>query len=68
MIEIHDDMLPAIQLLEKIGYRIVRTVYNNDSDSSDGVTVFLSRRHRTGMRLAQVERTGSGKLIMHSCE
>ena len=54
----------AITKLERTGYRVVRIVPNGE-EAGGGYTAFLSKRLRTGLRLAQVEIDADGQVTTH---
>ena len=61
---IPDALLEAASKLESDGYRSVR-VAPNGQDPELGYTVYLRKRLRTGLRLAQVEMDGDGNITTH---
>lgn len=54
----------AINRLETRGYRLVRLV-PTPPEHGGGATAFMSRRTRLGLRLAQVEQDGAGRVTVH---
>jgi hypothetical protein len=63
-IPLPEAMRKGVSKLERNGFRVVR-VAPNGPDPSLGFTAFLSKRLRTGLRLAQVEMDSSGNIITH---
>ena len=61
---IPDALLEAASKLESDGYRFVR-VAPNGPDPELGYTVYLCKRLRTGLRLAQVELDANGEILIH---
>jgi len=61
---IPDALLEAASKLERKGYRFVR-VAPNGSEPELGYTVYLCKRTRTGLQLAQVEMDGDGNITTH---
>jgi hypothetical protein len=57
-------MNAAIDKLERNGFRVVR-IAPNGPDPSLGVTAYLSKRLRIGLRLAQVELDADGQVNTH---
>ena len=54
----------GITKLERTGYRVVRIV-PNPPEHGGGYVAYLSKRLRTGLRLAQVEIDEAGKVTTH---
>jgi hypothetical protein len=61
---IPDALLEAASKLETDGYRFVR-IAPNGPDPELGYTVYLCKRLRTGLRLAQVEMDANGEILTH---
>ena len=61
---IPDALLEAASKLETNGFRYVR-IAPNGPDPELGYTVYLCKRVRTGLRLAQVEMDGNGNILIH---
>jgi hypothetical protein len=61
---IPDDLLEAASKLERKGYRFVR-IAPNGPDPELGYTIYLCKRLRTGLLLAQVEMDGDGNITTH---
>ena len=59
-----DALLEAASKLERKGYHFVR-IAPNGPDPELGYTVYLCKRLRTGLRLAQVEMDGDGNITTH---
>jgi phosphatidylserine/phosphatidylglycerophosphate/cardiolipin synthase-like enzyme len=58
---IPDALQQAINKLERTGYRVVRIV-PNPPEHGGGHVAYLSKRLRTGLRLAQVEIDEAGQV------
>ncbi|MCH7228625.1 hypothetical protein [Haloferula sp. A504] len=54
----------GITKLERTGYRVVRIV-PNPPEHGGGYVAYLSKRLRTGLRLAQVEIDEAGQVTTH---
>ena len=54
----------GINKLERNGYRVVRVV-PNPPEHGGGHVAYLSKRLRTGLRLAQVEIDDAGQVTTH---
>ena len=54
----------AITKLERNGFRVVRIAPNGE-EAGGGFTAYLSKRLRTGLRLAQVEIDDAGQVTVH---
>ena len=54
----------AFKKLERSGYRVVRIV-PNPPEHGGGCVAYLSKRLRTGLRLAQVEIDEAGQVTTH---
>jgi len=63
-IPLPEAMRKGVAKLERNGFRVVR-VAPNGPDPSLGFTAFLSKRLRTGLRLAQVELKPDGTVDTH---
>ena len=63
-IPLPDALRKGVAKLERHGFRVVR-VAPNGPDPQTGVTAFLSKRLRTGLRLAQVELKPDGTVATH---
>lgn len=61
---IPDALLEVTSKLERKGYRFVR-IAPNGPDPELGYTVYLCKRLRTGLLLAQVELDAKGKILIH---
>ena len=61
---IPDALLEAASKLETNGFRYVR-IAPNGPDPELGYSVYLCKRVRTGLRLAQVEMDGNGNILIH---
>ena len=57
-------MRSNVAKLERNGFRVVR-VSPNGPDPEAGITAYLCKRLRTGLRLAQVELDAVGNVITH---
>ena len=62
---IPDALLKAAAKLERKGYRFVR-IAPNGPDPELGFTIYLCKRLKTGLRLAQVEMDSNGEIQTHS--
>jgi len=63
-IPLPEPMRSNVAKLERNGFRVVR-VAPNGPDPESGVTAYLCKRLRTGLRLAQVELDAEGKVVTH---
>lgn len=63
-IPLPEPMRSNVAKLERNGFRVVR-VAPNGPDPESGVTAYLCKRLRTGLRLAQVELDSEGKVVTH---
>jgi hypothetical protein len=61
---IPDALREAASKLERHGYRYVR-IAPNGPDPELGYTVYLCKRVRNGLRLAQVEMDADGNILTH---
>ena len=61
-IPLPEPMRSGVAKLERNGFRVVRVAPNGPEPDS-GFTAYLSKRLRTGLRLAQVEMDASGNII-----
>jgi hypothetical protein len=61
---IPDSLQQVITKLERTGFRVVRIV-PNPPEHGGGHVAYLSKRLRTGLRLAQVEIDDAGQVTTH---